>query len=320
MELKLSARKRDLGEYLVTRSMTKPFAHLEKMSRTTIACLLPFIQPLLFAQDLPDPPQSRQQDQPNPPEVAKSEEPVSSRFGKPAPPPPAKAAVAGIAESSSAQKPPAATAPQGITAMEALRRTSERFGSDVTSLLIEMTGPDGQTQPNSWEIIAVDLSTPHLARTYAVYPRAVVDKGINREFYPDRIPTGFIATGKLAVGSYDAFVALDKAAGDAKIGFDSIQYRLRAREGTNEPVWTMTALDIDGFAVGIVDVSGTTGKSLAHGMVTPGGDSDAPDRGRLRIEEGVAELAASACRYQGVLPPFTHSVWPVTNDASSLAK
>lgn len=150
-------------------------------------------------------------------------------------------------------------ASQGITAMEALRRLTERFGSEAFTTLVEMVGPNGQTQPSSWKVVTVDISNPYLTRTYSIDAETERNEGEGKTFYPDRIPSGFISLSRLSVGSYDAFVTLDKEASEAKIGFDSIQYRLRAREGSNEPVWTMTALDSDGLAVGVVDISGVSG-------------------------------------------------------------
>ena len=153
-------------------------------------------------------------------------------------------------------------APTGITAMEALRRLTERYGSNALTHIIEMRGPNGQAQPDSWRVVAVDLGNAFLARTYFVNGRGVGDEGESKKFFPDNPPLGFVATSKLRIGSHDAFIALDKVAGAAKVGFDRISYRLRGKEGTNEPIWSLTALNRDGIAVGFVDVSGISGKVL----------------------------------------------------------
>ncbi|MGK0184998.1 MAG: hypothetical protein ACI9R3_000772 [Verrucomicrobiales bacterium] len=155
--------------------------------------------------------------------------------------------------------PAAQDASQGLTAMEALRRLTERFGKEAFATLVEMTGPNGQTQPTTWRVVTVDITNPYLTRTFFIDAESERDEGEGKTFYPDRIPSGFISLSRMSIGSYDAFVALDKAASEAKIGFDSIEYRLRAREGSNEPVWTITALDSDALAVGVVDVSGVSG-------------------------------------------------------------
>ncbi len=160
--------------------------------------------------------------------------------------------------------------------MEALRRLGERFGKEPLSLIVEMTGLDGQTQPSSWKVVTVDLAKPFLTNTYAVDMRGQRDEGEGKALYPENIPSGFISLSKLAVGSYDAFIALDKAATEAKIGFDTIEYRLRAREGTNEPVWTMTAVDSDGLAAGVVDISGVSGKILRTVWLRRSGARSAP--------------------------------------------
>lgn len=233
-----------------------------RVSPPTLAiliCLFPFMQLAGHGQDRVHPadpfprPETRE-----PAAAPQPDDPQSDEAGL-APGAPPLPALPDRSAAPSGDRPAPA---QGITAMEAMRRLTERFGRDPFSLIIEMAGPDGQTQPDSWKVVVVDLSSPFLARTFSVDAHSVADEGENRTFYPDSIPAGFIALEKLAVGSYDAFIALDKEAGEAKIGFDSIQYRLRAREGSNEPVWTMTALDRDRYAVGIVDVSGATGRVL----------------------------------------------------------
>ncbi|MCB1098810.1 MAG: hypothetical protein KDN22_24775 [Verrucomicrobiae bacterium] len=231
-------------------------SHLLRMrlSRHGIAlafCLLPVIS---FGQEpLPDSPllapAPSEHPTPNPATPfsrelqapAQPEQPVRELDSRPVPPPPVQ---------------------QGITAMEALRRLGERFGKGALSLIVEMKGLDGQTQPSSWKVVTVDLEQPFLTHTYAVDMRGQKDEGDGKALYPDNIPRGFISLSNLTVGSYDAFIALDKAATEAKIGFDSIEYHLRAREGNNEPVWTMTAIDGDGLAAGVVDVSGVSGKVL----------------------------------------------------------
>ena len=175
---------------------------------------------------------------------------------------------------------------EGVTALEALRRVSVKFGGKAVSHIAEMKGGRGQSQPESWKIAAVDLSNPFLLRTYRVDRRGVADLGENRAFYPDNPPPGIIATAKLAVGSYDAFLALDKAAASAKIGFDHVHYRLRCRELSSEPVWALTAMNMDGRPVAFVDVSAHTGKVLRTVWLRRSGTRSVPT-----VEDSVLKKA-----------------------------
>jgi len=175
---------------------------------------------------------------------------------------------------------------EGITAMEALRRVTEKFGRKALVQIADMHGSGGQSQPMVWKIAALDLSSPFLLKTFRVDPSREVDEGQNRAFYPDKPPAGFISVAALKLGSYDAFLSLDKAAAKAKVGFDSVDYRLRCREFTSEPIWTLTAVDSDGFAVGILDISGTSGKVLRTVWLRRAGA-----RGLPTIEDSVLDKA-----------------------------
>jgi hypothetical protein len=66
----------------------------------------------------------------------------------------------------------------------------------------------------------------------------------------------------LKLGSVKAFEILNLEADRAKIGFDSIDYHLRCREFSSEPIWTLVANDAEGNQVARVDLSGESGRVM----------------------------------------------------------
>jgi hypothetical protein len=90
----------------------------------------------------------------------------------------------------------------------------------------------------------------------------VEDRGPNREYYPEREPAGLFDLAKVEVDCAGAFRIADREAGTAMVGFDLIDYRLRCREFSDEPVWILTLRTKDGEQKGSVILSAKSGKVL----------------------------------------------------------
>ena len=147
-----------------------------------------------------------------------------------------------------------------ISAITGLQQISQRYGLSPEERIVEMRGAEGQPQPEEWWIVVYSPSSAFNLHTYWTDRTRVADEGANEEFYPDIVPRGFIDRQKLQVDSTAAFRTLDAEARRAGVGFDSINYRLRCREGSDEPVWEVTAIDGEGYKVGRVHLSGATGE------------------------------------------------------------
>lgn len=156
----------------------------------------------------------------------------------------------------------AASADPQIPALDAISRVSEKHGVRYLAKIVEMKGERGQAQPTEWELIVYDPTNDYLLREFWIGDTRATNEGINYDYYPKRQPAGFINIAKLKYGSVEAFKVLDREAERAKIGFDSIDYHLRCREFTDEPIWTLTANDADGRRVGRLDLSALTGRVL----------------------------------------------------------
>ncbi|MFT5465256.1 MAG: hypothetical protein ACI8UO_000344 [Verrucomicrobiales bacterium] len=149
-----------------------------------------------------------------------------------------------------------------MSAFTALQQVEDRFGAFAVNQIVELRGHRGQSQPESWNLIAYDRESPYLMRQFKIDRKRATDEGAYRDFYPDYIPDGFIQRSKLQVDSSGAFQVLVTEASHAGVGFDSASYHLRSREFSEEPLWRLTALDVDGYTVGRVDLSAATGTVL----------------------------------------------------------
>ncbi len=151
---------------------------------------------------------------------------------------------------------------QRLTAKGALQVLSLRFGPEPLRALVEMRAQDGQSQPWEWEIISHNHLSPNQLRYYWVGGQEATDEGDCDDLYPLKPPAGFINYDKFLLDSNAAFTVAEGAARAARVGFDSVNYTLRARELSDEPLWILDLVDARDFLVGKVYVSGETGSIL----------------------------------------------------------
>jgi len=151
-------------------------------------------------------------------------------------------------------------ADQQIAALQGISRVDNLHGGRFVLKIVEMKGYKGQSQPEEWELITHDPSNEYLLREFWIGDTRATNEGINYDYYPKSQPPGFINLQKFKIDSPEAFKILDREALKAKIGFDSIDYHLRCREFSDEPIWTLTAKNEDGYQVARVDLSAETGR------------------------------------------------------------
>lgn len=149
---------------------------------------------------------------------------------------------------------------RGVPARIALDRIAMRYGAPLVESIVEMTGRRGQSQPGEWWVVVRDERSRSRLRTMRVEDGRATDEGENKDFYPRVLPLGFIDEKKLKMDSPAVFNILVREATAARIGFDSVDYKLRCREFSNEPVWSLTVRDVRGNIVGKVLLSGLDGR------------------------------------------------------------
>ncbi len=153
----------------------------------------------------------------------------------------------------------AASAP--ISAFTGLELMTAKFGSESVETIVEMRGREGQSQPLSWDLTVYDPESPLHVREFRLKNQEGTEQTA-AEHYPDRAPTGFIDKAKLLIDSTASFRILQLEAIRAGVGFNHVDYLLRSREFSDEPIWQLTAVDVQGHTVGRVDLSGATGTVL----------------------------------------------------------
>jgi len=141
-----------------------------------------------------------------------------------------------------------------VESIDAARRATKK---EVLHI-VEMRGDHGMPDPGGWTIRFHDAASSSQLSYLEPGERPVPAE----PEYEEGTPPVYFAASRVKLDSPDAFKAANREAEAAKIGFDSVDYQLRGREFTGEPVWTLRLLDADGELVGIVDLSAESGATL----------------------------------------------------------
>jgi hypothetical protein len=142
----------------------------------------------------------------------------------------------------------------GITAKTALGVFEKAKGEEALKNVVVVRGTHGTDQPEVWEIIALDVKSGGSVG-YLVNGKRIL-KGGRVETTVGGAP---VELKHLALDSNQAFRIADGEARKARVGFDSIDYQLRAVPLGYAPVWLVRLRDASGREAGVVEISGTTG-------------------------------------------------------------
>ena len=149
-----------------------------------------------------------------------------------------------------------------MSGKKALSALSQKFGPDHFQWIVEMRAFNGIPQPGEWSVVVYDPGSVTLLTEYWVGEGRSANEGPYDEIYPDKAPLGYIDFLKLKLDSTAAFTVAEGEARRARVGFNSLNFVLRSREYSNEPVWVLALIDADKRLVGKVHVSGLTGSVL----------------------------------------------------------
>lgn len=150
-------------------------------------------------------------------------------------------------------------APGALAAAETLK---QQVPDQSFNRLVEISGHGGDPIPTSWSVTALDLRSQTALVEYLVKGRKVEPRGQSDTYYPRVPPEGFFSLARVKVDSEQAFRIADKEAGLAQVGFDTLDFRLRTREFTEDAVWTVRLRNASDEVVGNVDISASTAKIL----------------------------------------------------------
>jgi hypothetical protein len=194
--------------------------------------------------------------------------------------------------------------PQAASAMEAVSTFRAITGITRLNQVVELRGARGAPTPAIWTIVVHDPASPTRLSEFSIRGPRVDDPKPSKDFYPARAPEGYFDFAKVTVDSRAAFRAADREAGIARIGFDFIDYRLRCREFSDDPIWDLTLRTSDGIALGTISISNKTGRVLRAVWMRPG------PRGALSIAEDSAEPGARPLSTQVPITPRSPSPAP----------
>ena len=152
--------------------------------------------------------------------------------------------------------------PQLPTALDALGAFKVHTRRDKVTGLVELRGAAGTPTPEVWQLVIYEPRSPTKLAGFSIRGPRVEDHGPSKEYYPQREPAGFFDMAKVNVDCAGAFRIADREAGKAMIGFDVIDYHLRCREFSDEPVWILTLRTSAGLVNGSVTLSAISGKVL----------------------------------------------------------
>ncbi|MBL9151305.1 MAG: hypothetical protein JNK37_02415 [Verrucomicrobiales bacterium] len=184
--------------------------------------------------------------------------------------------------------PPLAAQDNGLPAREALDYLGRQFGDERVNWIVEMRGYDGVPEPEEWEIFVYDPDSRYLVREYWAGKGEATNEGAATDFFPDRSPFGYFRSADLKLGSKAAFTIAEGEARKARMGFDRLNYFLRCREFSREPIWTLELVDAGGNLVGKVYISGDNGDVLRTVWIYRG-SRGRPDGGPLVLDSAAPQ-------------------------------
>ncbi len=193
----------------------------------------------------------------------------------------------------------AASAGANTSALDSLERISAAFGDKVLSGIVELTGTDGQPQPEDWWLLSYDPESPFKLHRYWADSTRATDEGADDSIYLKGAPSGFLRFDKVKLDSTDTFRRANEEALKVGINFDRIDYRLHCREFSDDPIWTVR-LSHRGFFVGKLDFSGSDGSLLRSVWVEYSGRGP---RGSVRVTDSAFPGAAPPLVAGNLLPP-----------------
>jgi hypothetical protein len=143
-----------------------------------------------------------------------------------------------------------------VGAYEALISVGRQKGNAYLDNLVEMRAVEGMPQPEQWTALFRDAAARGGLREFVV-----TGKGVASERTPLRADDALLVAptipyGQLKLDSKGAFAEANKLATQAKLGFDSVSYRLNSQK--NEPVWSLRLLDTSRREVGSLAISAKT--------------------------------------------------------------
>ncbi|MGI8603104.1 MAG: hypothetical protein ACR2OZ_08895 [Verrucomicrobiales bacterium] len=210
------------------------------------------------------------------------------------------------------------------TAKKAISSLARERGWGVAHQVVLVAGERGQDQPVEWRIVARDPESRGRFLEFAVRNGHVIEEHLLTPDEVAKISRAPLAQKRVRIDSRQLFALADKAAKKAHIGFDNLDYELRNREFSQEPIWSVRLNDSGGEMVGELAVAADSGAILRR-MWSQNGRGDATpllaSHGRVRHQGTAAGPSPRPVRGETVSSPESgglreqaNLVWERTRD------
>jgi hypothetical protein len=153
------------------------------------------------------------------------------------------------------------------TAYTALHLSKPKI--DGEAKLVEVKGDGGQPQPGKWTVLIADPAARGGVREIIVSKGAIVSERTPLHGVSEISVLPPINLALLNVDSDGVFDAANREAVREKVGFDSVDYELKANNTTGSPYWAVTLYDNKGDRVGIMQVSAQNGALILPLQLDP---------------------------------------------------
>jgi hypothetical protein len=148
------------------------------------------------------------------------------------------------------------------TARGALAALTREKGAAIASQVVLVSGAQGQDQPESWRVVVRDPEFAGRFREYSIGRGKVIKVMPVAAQDAARLSRAPLVVKRIKIDSTTAFAAADHAARKALVGFDSLDYELRNKELSQDPVWLVRLIDSGGAAAGELSISAESGAVL----------------------------------------------------------
>lgn len=148
------------------------------------------------------------------------------------------------------------------TAYDALRSISVARGKAVLNHVLEVSGKSGNPQPHAWKVILDDSSARGGIREITVKNGQIVSERTPLRRSVKLASNAVMNFRQLNLDSTGVFKLTNREARASHIGFDVIDYTLRADDASGSPVWVLQLLDANGQSAGTLYISAANGKVL----------------------------------------------------------
>ncbi len=145
------------------------------------------------------------------------------------------------------------------TAYAAIKAVQQAKPSELTSKILEIRGVQGATQPLVWVVAAADASARGGFREFEIADSRILSERTPVRPGEQRPPEVPINMNLLNMDSDGAFIAANNTAKKMQIGFDSVNYRLYARDQLGLPAWVVQLVNWDGTIAATIEIAANDG-------------------------------------------------------------